>query len=135
MCFQMARMGRYFNASVGNWPITAARFGNWKVIVGKNCEEQQTWQAWPTPGEKEVSFGLTGGWLEPGTNHARSPLLDGHDSADAQAPPCGDSGIQFSGSKGTVCCLKSCGKCGCPGGVPYHCDKNVSKTECQNGVS
>lgn len=62
---------RYFNKSLGNWPYAAARFGDWKVIVGKDCEEQQTWQAWPTPGETEIPFGLTGGWLEPGQRHSR----------------------------------------------------------------
>jgi hypothetical protein len=61
----------YFNHSLGNWPITAARFGDWKIIVGKDCGTDQVWQAWPTPGVKPVPFGLTGGWLEQGAKAAR----------------------------------------------------------------
>ena len=84
-----------------------------------------------------------------GTDHARSPLLDGNKSDSesgtggsdiimtlgASAAACPGTGIASKSSKGAICCLKSCGQCGCPGGVPHHCEKNVSKRECQDGVS
>jgi hypothetical protein len=99
-------------------------------MVGENCEGDKTWQAWPVPGTEEVPFGQSGGWLEAGTNHARSPLLDGNKSAVAASGP-GDpnctTGIPDQNSKGDVCCLKSCGKCGCPKGVPNHCEAGVTK--------
>ena len=50
---------QYFNPSLGDVGVQSARFGDWKLIVGLHCDSQQVWQAWPTPEDAPVPFGLT----------------------------------------------------------------------------
>ena len=130
--------GRYYNPQLGNWPTASARFGDYKIMIGLDCDREKIWQAWPTPGDEEVPFGQSGGWLEPGTDHARSPLLDGNrsqarEAAGAGADPTCATGIAYSNTAGSICCLKSCTRCGCPKGQPYHCGAGVAKKQCQDG--
>lgn len=69
---------RYFNPSLGNVAVQAARFGKYKLILGVNCSlpSNKVWQAWPAPAAGAVPFGRSGGVVEAGTDHARAPLLE-----------------------------------------------------------
>ena len=68
---------QYFNRSLGDIGVQAARFGNYKLITGLSCDESKVWQAWPELSTVDVPFGLSHGVVESGTDHARAPLLDG----------------------------------------------------------
>lgn len=67
---------KYFNRSLGNIGVQAARFGNYKLITGLSCDETKVWQAWPELSAVDVPFGLSHGVVEAGTDHARAALLD-----------------------------------------------------------
>ena len=123
-----------FNKSLGDVGVASARFGDWKVITGYSCTSQMKHQAWPTPGSGHVAFGQSGGKVEAGTNHARSPLLDGvrtfGDRGMAPDPTCKQGILN---AKGNVCCASSCGTCGgascgeLPGGSANCCVKKIQK--------
>ncbi len=66
---------KYFNKSLGNIGVQAARFGDYKLITGLACDNMMVWQKWPELVQHEVAFGKTNGVVENGTNHARAPLL------------------------------------------------------------
>jgi hypothetical protein len=148
-----AVQNKYFNHKDGhcqgckpNYGISAARFGDFKIILDgdKPCTFNTGHVAWPTPGSKPVVFGLSTGWVLKGTNFAYAGLLNasrkGNLSAsaasttgDADADACGKTGIHDKSSKGEFCCLKTCGSCGCPGGVPHWCAPGEAKRQCQAG--
>merc|ERR1711908_36316 len=46
-----------FNKSLGDVGVAAARFGDWKLITGYNCDANNVHQRWPEPGKKAVPFG------------------------------------------------------------------------------
>ena len=146
----------YFNHSLGDDGVAAARFGDWKIMVGMACSAKV--QPWPTPGDRAVPFGKTGGWIESGTNHARSPLLDHVDAAtglstlqstadDSWAdwtarladstggatpdPHCATGvpkgGVDYHDHGVVSCCAKECGVCG----VQEECQRAIkSGTVC-----
>jgi hypothetical protein len=144
-----AVQNKYFNNNQGKCPtcknnvgVAAARFGDYKIILNNDrpCDMNQGHVAWPTPAAKPVPFGLTTGWVLAGTNFAYAGLLNHSQHGNASrvassgiSPPVCKAGLPFHGSKGDGCCLESCGKCGCPGGTPNHCDKGVPKKRCQEG--
>ena len=149
-----AVQNRYFNNKDGhckgckpNYGDSAARFGDFKIILNPAnhpCSFNEGHVAWPTPAGKPVAFGLSTGWVLTGTNFAYAGLLNasrkGNLSAglagttgSADADACGPSGLHDKSSKGEYCCLKSCGSCGCPGGVPHHCAAGEAKKKCQDG--
>jgi len=78
---------RYFQRSelCSSGCPSALRVGRWKLVLGVACTDSQIWPAWPAPAEAPVPFGRTGGAVEPGTDHARAPLLsyDGDGGAEA----------------------------------------------------
>ena len=84
---------RYFNASLGDVGVQAARFGDWKLILGTSCDSKKVWQPWPELGAP-VAFGRSGGTVEAGTDHARADLLGGTEDGEAEeaaadgAAPC-----------------------------------------------
>lgn len=51
----------------------AARFGDYKIIL--NVRIAQEVVSWPTPADKSIPFGLSGGTVENGTDHYRATLL------------------------------------------------------------
>lgn len=169
---------QYFNSSGGNCPtctkntgVSAARFGDYKIILGSSCTA--TVVPWPKLAPSPVPFGNTTGWVCEGANWAYAGLLKHIDSgtglvlggeaeeivvARAQSGATGSSsdwatttttittiitatsamytslesgagpdpdptcttGIPVANhSGGAYCCLKSCTKCGCPGGQPH----------------
>ena len=104
---------RYFNASLGNVGVQAARFGKWKLIIGTKCDSQTQHQQWPTPGNTSVPFGETGGTIETGTDHARAPLL-GHVRTNGERGTAPDPTCAHGILAGRACCASSCGHCGGP---------------------
>ena len=114
---------RYFNSSLGDSDGSAARFDvggvPWKVMTNYNCDSSQVRQAWPPLGDSPVPFGLTGGDVETGTDHARAAslpkddadwLLGGGGNPD---PDCATGISANYHNHGTVvCCAKECGVCG-----------------------
>ena len=121
-----------FNKSLGDVGVASARFGDWKIITGYSCTSQMLHQQWPNPGMEHVAFGQSGGQVELGTDHARSPLLDGvrnfGDRGMAPDPTCSHGILN---KKGDICCLASCGSCGghscaeLPGGSANCCVKKI----------
>jgi hypothetical protein len=155
-----AVQNQYFNNTGGKCPtckantgVSAARFGDYKIILGASCNAGIV--SWPELAPSPVPFGKTTGWVREGTNWAYAGLLNktdmdtglalDEDSAEGSAafessysdsaasgwssthdlssgagpdPTCA-TGIADSHSGGEICCLKSCTKCGCPGGIPY----------------
>jgi hypothetical protein len=119
---------RYFNSSGGNCPgcsknvgVSAARFGDMKIILGISECSGSTVVAWPEPTVDPVPFGKTTGWVRDGTNWAYSGLLagvNGHEGGHGD-PQCSTGLADKSTNGGEVCCLKSCTQCGCPGGKPF----------------
>ena len=104
---------RYFNASLGNVGVQAARFGKWKLIIGTDCDAQTQHQQWPAPGNASVPFGKTGGTIEAGTDHARAPLL-GHVRTNGERGTAPDPTCAHGIHQGGVCCASACGTCGGP---------------------
>jgi hypothetical protein len=153
-----AVQNKYFNNSGGNCStckrntgVSAARFGDYKIILGSSCSGNVV--PWPELAPSPVAFGKTTGWVRNGTNWAYAGLLktidsgtglalnagaeeagegfEGHSGSDWTSsfdldtgvdtgpdPTCA-TGIPTQHSGGAYCCLKSCAKCGCPGGNPY----------------
>jgi len=113
-----AVQNRYFNRSLGDSAVAAGRFGDYKIIQGMSCTGSEVWQAWPEPAGHVVPFGLTTGWIEPGTDHARAGLLGGHTDVLRQqrlgADPNCSNGLRadYHNHGDITCCAKSCGVCG-----------------------
>ena len=109
-------MNRYFNNSLGDRSGMAARFGNMKIIAGVSCQDKQVWQRWPAPAPSPVPFGLSGGVLEPGTDHARVAALSNtpQPGAPLGADPQCETGlpVDYHGHGVVTCCPKECGVCG-----------------------
>eukprot|EP00041_Stephanoeca_diplocostata_P016573 m.326588 g.326588 ORF g.326588 m.326588 type:complete len:648 (+) comp20409_c0_seq2:213-2156(+) len=128
-----AVQNKYFNGGSGhcegcppNVNVASARFGDYKIILSGNrtyCDSAQPVVAWPTPGDSAVPFGLSGGVVRNGTDWAYAPLLKTYpmatDVSERHGDPTCQTGIPYANSAGSICCLKSCTRCGCPGGVPY----------------
>lgn len=123
---------QHFNSSLGDSEGQAARFDvdgvPWKLITDYNCNSSQVWQAWPPLEASPIPFGLTGGDVEAGTDHARAASLptddkywlqnsgraeDGGDNKAAPDPTC-NTGISadYHNHGTVVCCPKECGVCG-----------------------
>ena len=116
-------LNRFFNTSLGDGSGMAARFREMKIMVGVNCQGDQVWQKWPEPSPAPVPFGLSGGVLEAGTDHARvaalSSLQQQQQSPVGADPKC-QTGlpVDYHGHGTITCCAKECGVCG-------------AKSECQ----
>ena len=54
---------------------SAIRMGEMKLLVNNPGDSRTI--GWPEPAAKPVPFGLTGGEIEPGTDHARAPAVGG----------------------------------------------------------
>ena len=111
----LAVTNRFFNKSLGDVGVQAARFGNWKLILGTDCNTKTQHQPWPELANTNIAFGLSGGVTETGTDHARAPLLPNmrtNGEHTAPDPTCAH-GVQSRGQK-EVCCAATCGVCGGP---------------------
>lgn len=119
---------QYFNKSLGDDGVAAGRFGDFKIIIGMSCSSHNVWSAWPEPANHTVPFGLTSGWVEAGTDHARAGLLPSLSTAPVGsgvgADPLCKNGIpaDYHNHSDIVCCSKSCGVCG----VQTECQKNTT---------
>jgi hypothetical protein len=123
-----------------NYKEAAARFGRFKIVTNtKSCASRAV--AWPELGGSPVPFGRSsgtragpnGGWayagllpkIDKSTGYASGGVGGDVSGGGAEVgigagdPRCLTGINGTSSAYGPYCCLASCTRCGCPGGVPY----------------